>query len=606
MPPKLARWDQQHTLASQLLATANKLMNAGGGGGGRSPPQQQGWQCRRSDCLYAVKGYLNRPERTVCHCCTRPKAQCLSPPAYACVEPLNVVGQGARLPQSEVIAKDDAQTFRVKEARSRKRAARLARKKAMSKTGADAGAERRAEDLPDDRPGPVAVEMAKTQVQEVRAPPKHTLDLSEEVLKKVPSLLKNAVQTIQDSLALEHVPSEPDNTTPEEVIARLLGHRGPTAKVANKARLEAELCALKSSLVTLTTAGVSGTALKALEEDIKASEAALLKASKEVPSSTHELKALAGTKSEYEVEMQARKDRGEKGAAKTAARVKERHAYIQTLREEVDALEAAVLHVEMENAHRFAAKTKATLELDKGVLELLEKKVQDITNASAAPQGAPPAMPAGQQPAAGPGGVANAPALALVGPNGPAPAQSPATVKPPEMLALDAQKEELARQVSQLQQAFKDAQAALDQQARFEVSVEGATVEQFRPISCEGMVEEHVRSLGLAWWFLAQWHDAGASIPFTVEHAARNLGITPEEVLNVLNEALDGRADEWKVTLGSTVPRQCCLLAHQNLGRFKEKYGQEQVSIEDRKAATDAYAAVAAEVTAKKRKLASD
>ena len=96
----------------------------------------------------------------------------------------------------------------------------------------------------------------------------------------------------------------------------------------------------------------------------------------------------------------------------------------------------------------------------------------------------------------------------------------------------------------------------------------------------------------MAWWFLAQWLNAGASIPFTVEDAANHLGIKVEETLQVLDEALGGRSAEWHVGPQVVVPRQGCLLAHQSLARLKASYDGAQDSQGARQAATVAYAAV--------------
>ena len=139
--------------------------------------------------------------------------------------------------------------------------------------------------------------------------------------------------------------------------------------------------------------------------------------------------------------------------------------------------------------------------------------------------------------------------------------------------------------------------------ASFDAVGPGLT-EDHLPVLVAGDIAGPVmRACGLTWWLLSRWLGAGAAAPFTVEDAAKELHLKPDEVVEVFNVALGDQKGHWKCGLQDILPRQFCLLVHQSLARLKETYetGQEVQGAQQQ--ARDAY--VALDALAKKRRRGS-
>jgi len=104
-------------------------------------------------------------------------------------------------------------------------------------------------------------------------------------------------------------------------MTKFIGERGPSAKLAKKEELQAEIRRYESALVIFGEAG-DPAIVESIKAKLKTAEEALAKATKDAPSQDHELKAVQEAKSSYEVFVQARKDREVKGAQKATEREK--------------------------------------------------------------------------------------------------------------------------------------------------------------------------------------------------------------------------------------------------------------------------------------------
>ena len=329
-------------MITQTMAAA-----LGGEPGSGRGEQSSGWLCRRADCDFAIKRRLNWPQNQTCWSCCRPKSQAMNPPAYARVQDKQVGGQsgaaGGTSP-GDASAKLEQQR-KKREARTRKREARRTAKPAdgapLNPTAETEKVQPRVNGL-----GPVAMAMAQSTAEQ---PARRTtkLVLPKDLLDVAPLLHPAAIKAIIESLAQETMPAVPDDRSTEAIMAKYIGDRGPTAKVARRAELEASIGRHQSALASL---GESDTeARKCLQARVDTDTAELEKLNKAAPSQCHERLAVAEAKSSFERATQARKDREQNGAAKAAERQAFRAQQIADLESQLALLKAGLREVEAQH-----------------------------------------------------------------------------------------------------------------------------------------------------------------------------------------------------------------------------------------------------------------
>jgi len=263
---------------------------------------------------------------------------------------------------------DDKQ-IKKREARTRKREERKA--KAMAHQPARAPPPPTAAVA---EPGPVAAAM-ETQVQ---ATAKGKIQLPDDVVEAAPLLFPYAVKGILESLAAEHAPPPLDLKSPEAILSKHLGDRGPTAKEARRIDLETAIGKLKSAITSLSDGGeVVADSTAALKADLDVKEAALLKLQKDAPSQEHQMKAIAEARSSLELSIQARKDREQRGNVKATERREARNAIVDDLMAQILAVKAGLTKIDEENSRSHQERAQAAAELDAKALALFDKRLAD-------------------------------------------------------------------------------------------------------------------------------------------------------------------------------------------------------------------------------------
>jgi len=141
-----------------------------------------------------------------------------------------------------------------------------------------------------------------------------------------------------------------------------------------------------------------------------------------------------------------------------------------------------------------------------------------------------------------------------------------------DVAELTRQKEAIELQLKGLKEAF-DARAALDAaNAAYDAVVQGVSLDDLPVLTASDLAESQLRACGLAWWVLARWAGAGAACAFTLGEAARELGMTVDEVAAVFALAVGQKRALFKGGPQDIISRQCCLLVQQSLSRLKEAY----------------------------------
>ena len=212
-----------------------------------------------------------------------------------------------------------------------------------------------------------------------------------EVLTEIALLIPDAAKPIFDSIAQEPAPLPAEAKDPESVLVKVLGDKGPCAKVARMTELEADLTKLKAALATLSSGGDAVAEMReAMQVKVDAAQAALTKSAKEVPSQDHEYRAILEAKSHYELKIQERKDREQRGSLKAAERSKERHQHVAKLKLQVLKLEAGLKKLEEDNCAKHKARSVAAEALDAKVRTLIETKLAGLKAPAPASSSQPP------------------------------------------------------------------------------------------------------------------------------------------------------------------------------------------------------------------------
>ena len=149
----------------------------------RAPPKP-GWLCQRADCLFAVRGIRNYPERDRCWSCCMSKAQAMNPPAHA---------------RLEVEAAPEKTVTKAKE--EKRRDARTRRREARRTSPAPPPPARtikkvqtvKPDDEDDEAPGPVATALAQSASP---TPPASRLAVPKELEEATSLLFPAAAKTI--------------------------------------------------------------------------------------------------------------------------------------------------------------------------------------------------------------------------------------------------------------------------------------------------------------------------------------------------------------------------------------------------------------------------
>jgi len=114
--------------------------------------------------------------------------------------------------------------------------------------------------------------------------PSTRLVLPEELVDKIPLLLKAVTTAIAESLNSELIPGAVECKTPEALLNRFIGEKGPTAKIAKKDALEADIIKLKLALEPLKGSESMTDMAESIQAKIDAAEATLNKLLKDAPS----------------------------------------------------------------------------------------------------------------------------------------------------------------------------------------------------------------------------------------------------------------------------------------------------------------------------------
>jgi len=384
-------WDHKRDYAEIAKAVAAALAASDVS----KPAVLREWKCNRADCLFAVKGWSNWSGRTHCQGCYKPKQAAMSPPPAERLKPH--VDPKA---QTAVKKKEEMEAIqKKKEARLKRNQARRERK-AQAVTGSQSPvakdpAPRTVAAIP--KPGSIAAAVAP--LDSVADPtPSTRLTLPAELVDKIPLLLKAATTAIAESLTSELIPCAVECKTPEALLNRFIGEKGPTAKVAKKEALEADIVKLKLSLEPLKDSESMADMAESIQAKIDAAEATLTKLLKDAPSVGFELKSVLEAKSSFEVWSQARVDKEVRGAAKAAERRLARHQHIEDLKAQLTLLENGLTELEDRNTAKHAEKGKALADLDANVAKLFDAKIKQLkTPPSTAESAAASAISAGNQ-----------------------------------------------------------------------------------------------------------------------------------------------------------------------------------------------------------------
>jgi hypothetical protein len=356
-----------------------------------------GWVCNRKECYMAQNNSKNYPDRLRCHGCLRPKSEAVNPPPYSRI---------SRGKDKSIDADSNDQAtkkqLQKREARTRKRRERAGPEKPdpASPPAASKSAS----------PGIVAETMAAFATSQT---PPTKLTLPPELLEKTP-LLTNAIKEIYDSLAYESIPSPLEIRDPRTIMAKLIGERGPTAQLAKKAGLEAEIIQLNAAKASLTANGdTMPEVVKSIQAKIDSNESALAKLTKDTPSPDRELKSVQEARSSFQVQAQTRVDREVRGAHKSKDRSADRAKFIEHFKAQLIILEAGLATIVDENTLKHSERATAAAESDAKVLEAFDAKIAALAGpnlqaaqASAASASQPSTLPPPPQTTSPPGSLA--------------------------------------------------------------------------------------------------------------------------------------------------------------------------------------------------------
>jgi len=560
--------NQMQILANAAKAIGKAAMQTNGSN------HAEGWLCLCRDCDYALNGTRNYPGRHRCNFCLRPKTTATNPPEYARL-PKKYDKDGTLQGTPATLGTSDKET-KKREARTRRRQARAEAKKGNENTEPNKNACTVAA-VPSPEPATSAPPAASPKAV------KEKVTLPEKLCEQIQFLMPVAIKPILESLAVETVPIIPDAKSAEDVVSKTIGQQSPTAKLAKKTEIQADIVRLKEALILFQGGGEAMTKIReGMEAELKAQEEALAKALKGAPSPDHELKALQQARSSYEVTIQERKDNAAKGEAKALARRTARHKHVEELRSQLKLLEDELNVIEDNNTKLHVEKTTLAAELDTKVLKLIDEKIAAITRRLATDASTPPPPP--QQ---------GTLALALLQDQAPPTAQAATD-------HLNTQKVAMEQQLAQLQAAFKAHQEQEAIQQALDKVVDTVSLEALPTVTLQGKDELEVSGYGRVYRFLSRWLNLGASTPFTIDEMGKSLQLKPEAIGLVLDAALGNKTADWIKDATTIVPRQCCMFAHHSLSKLKAEYDALQNATSDSALALKAYEDLSE--NAKKRK----
>ena len=311
----------------------------------------------------AQRNQKNYPERMRCHGCLRPKCEATNPPEYS------KINRGRMDKDNADASQPSKEQLHKRETRARKRRERAGPGKAMAEGNQPSAA------TATSGPGIVAETMA---AQAAGTVPLTRLSLPAELLLEIP-LLANAIKGVTDSIASEAIPSIMKAKEPAIIMTKFIGERGPTAKIAKKAELEADIVKLNSALAPLIAGGDSMTELaNIVRAKIEAHEAALSKLAKDAPSPVRELKAVQEAKSTFKVQAQGRLDREAMGAQKATDRKNQRRELLNDFKAQITILETGLTSLENENLAKHSNRAAAAAELDAKVIVAFDAKIAEL------------------------------------------------------------------------------------------------------------------------------------------------------------------------------------------------------------------------------------
>jgi len=325
---------------------------------------------------------------------------------------------------------------------------------------------------------------------------------------------------------------------------------------------------------------------KSLEDKRRTAENALTKVLKDAPTPHHELKAVEEARSSYEVFVQARRDREEKGAKKAVARAAGRRKHLADVRAQVVELETEMLSLEAGNVVKHASKVKDAADMDVKVLALLDRRIADLKSAAAAP---PPTVPTPAVPQAGGAAAASAPQPVL--------AAHTLAVALPEAPALDttyiSTLEAQRVQISQLQAQLQVEVTRAD--TLFNAVFEEVKQAHLPPPELPG--QDQLQAYVGLYQTLMAWSMAGAATPFDWAALETSTGQTvkPADLAKTL---LGDVWNRWYLDAPpvprDVVPRQVATLMLSCLNRVKIDYDAAVVDKPVEQMALEGYEAVRA------------
>jgi len=468
-----------------------------------------------------------------------PKAAAMNPPPHARLEDAASTGPKTKATTDKQIKKREARTRRRDERKAKVLASQTARAPPTPTTVAAA-------------PGPVAVAL------ESQVPPntKGKIHLPDDVIAAAPLLFPHAAKGILESLAAEHAPPPLDLKSPEAILSKHLGDRGPTAKEAKRIDLETAIGKLKSAITSLSDGGEAvADATAALKADLDAKETSLLKLQKDAPSQEHQLKAIAEARSSLELSIQARRDREQRGAAKAAERRAARASLVKDLKAQIAAVEAGLIKIDEENSRNHQERAQAAAELDAKALALFDKRLADKEAEDKS---------GGSTVAANPVTGPQQPLALVAAPN----AQS--GVPPPEpgtdissLAELEAARIRIAALEQQMQKAVNQALQEFERVADVDVS-------QLPPVDMPSA--EALPLFGGLFMTLQNWTLAGAQAPLDYTALRTAMGEAADPVA-VAKSILADAWDKWypgvTPVLTSVVPRQVAVVLLHRLTQIK-------------------------------------
>jgi len=382
--------------------------------------------------------------------------------------------------------------------------------------------------------------------------PTTKLSLPETVLEKIPLLIPHVAKPLLESLGAEMVPSTPEAKSPEAILAKAIGDRGPAAKVARVAELQAAISKINA---VLEVSKGSGDLLTDVEESLVAKrdamEVALAKAQKDAPSQLSELKAVMEARSSYEVTVQTRRDLQKKGADKAKDRNTWRHAHIQELRDQLNVLEAGLTTAEKDNDAAHFARAAAYVELDEKVLALFDARIAALQ------------APAAQRPEEGQA-AASSPNTQL--------AIQPASGTPsPNLMEYEAMRRDLAEKAAKVEEWTNSINAQYNK--RFEELTPACLPKTVVPAD-----KSMLAAYGSLHREINQWTVAGAAQGF--EWDALDTVAGPDHEASAIAKELVGSAwTKWYPDAdpdrGAVVPKQLVLLLGYCLNQVAQLFEEE-------------------------------